>query len=141
MQAQYTERIQLFPTKSPYIFTVGLKLDHQTRFIGKLDKAGEGTFISTKRTERHLFQKLNGLGVNEELLERFRFRWLMVPYCESKLWTSRLYLLHHGKVCTFGKAGFETQIFLPLDEWDIERAKVFEASIGKQGDLFSGAAA
>jgi hypothetical protein len=81
MQKQYTERIQLFPTKSPYVFTVALRLDHQTRFIGKLDKAGEGTFISNKRTEKHLFEKLSGLGVNLELLQRYKFRWVVVPYC------------------------------------------------------------
>lgn len=140
MQNQYTERIELFPTKSPYIFTVGLKLDHQTRFIGKLDKAGDGTFISNKRTEKHLFEKLHALGVNKELCERFNFRGILVPYCGRKLWTSRLYLLHHGKVLSFGKAGFETQVFLALDEWSMERAKAFEQALSRQTNLFEEAA-
>lgn len=136
MQQEYTKRIQLFPTKLPCIFTVGLKLDHETRFIGKLDKAGEGTFISIKRTDRHLFEKLDALGINRELCERFNFRWILVPFCGRKLWTSRLYILHHGKTFTFGKAGYESQLFLALDEWDSEKAKAFEAGLGKQGDLF-----
>jgi hypothetical protein len=140
MQNQYTERIRLFPTKSPYVFTVGLRLDHQTRYIGKLDKAGEGTFISNKRTEAHLFEKLNALGVNKELCQRFNFRWVVVPYCDRKLWTSRLFLLHHGKAFSFGKKGFEPQCFLELHKWGIERAKAFEANLSKQGNLFGEAA-
>jgi hypothetical protein len=141
VQKQYTERIQLFPTKSPYIFSVGLKLDHQTRYIGKLDRAGEGTFLSNKRTERHLFRKVGGLGINKELCERFNFRWILVPYCGRNLWTSRLFILHHGKTFAFGKAGFEAQLFLPLSEWSVERARAFEGSLGRQGDFFSGEAA
>ena len=133
---QYTERIELFPTKSPYIFTVGLKLDHQTRFIGKLDTAGEGTFISNGRTEKHLFEKLNALGINKELCERFNFRWILVPFCGRKLWTSRLYLLHHGKVYSFPKRGFEPQCFLPISEWGLEKVKAFEDALSQQCDLF-----
>jgi hypothetical protein len=140
MEKQYKQRIKLFPTKSAYVFTVGLRLDHETRFIGKLDKGGEGTFISNKRTETHLFEKLNALGVNRELCERFNFRWVVVPYCDRKLWTSRLFLLHHGKAFSFGKKGFEPQCFLALHEWGIEKAKAFEANLSKQGNLFGEAA-
>jgi hypothetical protein len=120
---------------------VGLRLDHQTRFIGKLDKAGQGTFVSNDRTEAHLFKKLNALGINRELCERFNFRWILVPFCGRGLWTSRLYILHRGKTLTYGKAGYEAQLFLALDEWDLERAKAFEAKLGTQGDLFRGVAA
>ena len=140
MRTQDTQNISLSPTKNPYIFIVGLKLDFETRYIGRLDKTGDGTFISNKRTEKHLFENLNALGINKELCERFNFRWILVPYCGRKLWTSRLYLLHHGKVLSFGKAGFKTQVFLALDEWSMERAKAFEQALSRQTNLFEEAA-
>jgi hypothetical protein len=136
MQNQYSQRIELFPSKSPHVSSVGLKLDHQTLYIGKLDKAGDGTFISNKRTEDHLFKRLNALGINKELCDRFTFRWIVVPYCGRKLWTSRPFILRHGKTLTFRKAGFEAQLFLPLDEWGIDTARAFESGIGQQPDLF-----
>jgi hypothetical protein len=123
------------------MYTVGLKLDNQTRFIGKLDRAGAGTSISNGRTEKHLLKKLNAIGINRELCERFTFRWLLVPYCGHRLLTSRLYLLKYGKALTFHRAGFECQLFLPLQEWDIEKAESFERTLELQGDLFGGAAA
>ncbi|NMB81420.1 MAG: hypothetical protein GYA14_06340, partial [Ignavibacteria bacterium] len=49
------ELISLIPTKHSNVFNVQLNLDCQTRFIGKIDTAGEGTFI-TNRTEKHLFR-------------------------------------------------------------------------------------
>jgi hypothetical protein len=140
MHAQSTQNISLLPTKSVRIFIVGLRLDFQTRYIGKLDKAGDGTFISVKRSEKHLFQKLNAIGINLELLERFKFKWILVPYCGRKLWTSRMFLLQQGKVYSFGKKGFEPQCFLPVVDWDYEKAKSFESNLFKQGCLFGEAA-
>jgi len=48
MLKQDTNKIQLFQTSSPYIFRVGLVLDMQSRFIGKLDKAGLQAMVETK---------------------------------------------------------------------------------------------
>ena len=62
MHSEHTQKISLLPTKKPYIFNVGLRLDFQARHIGKLNSASKGTFISAKRTEEHLFEKLNALG-------------------------------------------------------------------------------
>ena len=140
MQTQSMQKISLLPTKSRHIFRVGLRLDFQTRYIGKLDKAGEGTFVSGKRTEKHLFRKFNALGVNLELLQCIDFRWIVVPYCGNQLWTSRLYLLERGKVYSFGRKGFEPQCFLPLPEWDYDKAKAYDASLSGQGSLFEEAA-
>jgi hypothetical protein len=64
----------------------------------------------------------------------------VVPYCGNQLWTSRLYLLEHGKVYFFHKKGFEPQCFLPLSEWDYNKAKAYEASLSRQGGLFEEAA-
>lgn len=139
-QQQYTQGLRLLSTRAPHVKRVALDLDCQTRFIGKLDEAGEGTFISAKRTEKHLFRKLEALGVNLDLLRLFPFRWVLVPFCGRDLWTSKRYLLDHGTVFSFKRAGFETQAFLPLNLWGLERAREYEAGLGVQGDLFRKAA-
>lgn len=142
MQNQYTQNLRLIPTKHAHVYNVQLSLDSETRYIGKLDEAGEGTFY-TKRCEKHVHRKLDALGVNLELLQRsgFHFKWILISYCGEELVTSRMFFLYHGSVFNFSKAGFEKQCFLKLDFWGRERAEAFEASIGKQGDFFSGEAA
>ena len=136
---QFTKNIQLVATKFPYVFTVALKLDHQTRYIGKLDKAGDGTF-TTKRTERHIHRLTNSLGVNLELLQRFTFKWIVISYCGNKLVTSRNYFLKHGKVFNFEKSGYEKQAFLNLSLFGEDKAQLFERSLCQQGNLFNEAA-
>ena len=133
------QKIFLSPTKLKSVWTVELRLPFQTRYVGKLDKAGEGTFIC-KRKEKHLHRKTNSLGMNLELLQRFNFRWIYVEYCGRKLLTTKLYLLHHGKVFTFDKSGFEAQVFLELDAWGQEKALDFERQLCSQGSLFEVAA-
>lgn len=136
---QYIQNIELIPTKFPYVFNVSLKLDHQTRYIGKLDKASEGTF-SAKRTEKHLHRKTNSLGINLELLQRFNFKWIVISFCGNKLVTSRNYFLQYGKVFNFEKSGYEKQCFLTLDLWSEDKAQLFECSLSQQGNLFNEAA-
>ncbi len=133
------QRIILSPTKLKSVWTVELHLPFETRYVGKLDKAGEGTFIC-KRKEKHLHWKTNSLGVNLELLQRFDFRWICIEYCGRKLFTTKLYILHHGKVFTFDKSGFETQAFLPLEAWGQDKALEFERHLNSQGNLFNEAA-
>lgn len=132
---QDTKNIELCPTKFPYVFNVSLKLDHQTRYIGKLDKAGDGTFTA-KRAEKHLHLKTNSLGVNLELLQRFDFKWIVIFYCEEKLVTTRNFFLHHGRVFSFQKAGFERQCFLKLDFFGEVKAIQYEREQKSQQDLF-----
>ena len=134
---QHTNSLDLIKSKYPHISTVRINLQHQTRYIGKLDEAGEGTF-STKRNEKHLFRKTNSLGINLDLLmnENLKFKWIHIDYCGKQLITSRLYFLQYGKVFNFEKAGFEKQVFLSLDEFGYAKAKKYEDSLCKQGDLF-----
>ena len=126
----------LIQTKHPHIFNIRLNLPYQARYIGKLDTAGEGTF-STKRKDKHLFRKTNSLGINLDLLtnENLKFKWISIDFNKKKLTTSRTYYLTHSNIFNF--AGFEKQSFLCLDEFGYEKAKKFEDSLGKQGDLFS----
>jgi hypothetical protein len=144
MQNQNTQQpsqgqLHLAPTKLPSVFTIELRLGFETRYIGKLDRAGEGTFMC-KRTEKHLHRKTGSLGINQELVRRFDFRWIVIEYAGRRLVTTKLYLLHHGRVFTFGKAGFESQIFLSLDDFGERKALEFETTLVQQGELFAEAA-
>jgi hypothetical protein len=133
------QRIILSPTKLKSVWTVELHLPFETRYVGKLDKAGEGIFLS-KRTEKHLHRKTNSLGINLELLQRFDFKWICIEYCGLKLFTTKLFLLHHGTVFTFDKSGYESQVFLELDAWGQKKALEFEKQLCSQGGLFEVAA-
>ncbi len=142
MHNENTKLIELIPTKYPSVFQVQLNLEMQTRFIGKLDTAGDGTFI-TKRKPEHLFIKTNSLGINHRFLtdESIHFHWIVIDYDGQKLVTSRLYMLTHGKCFKFGNQGFELQCFLPLSEFGLNKAREFEARQIIQENLFPSEAA
>ena len=132
-------QIELIPTGNPCIFNVQLKLDFQSRFIGKLDTSGDGTF-STVRKPQHLFKKLNAIGINYSLLvdDKIPFKWIIIDYQCHKLVTSRNYFLTFGKCFKFQNQGFELQCFLPLDLFGIDKVRYFEAQRTIQQDLFAG---
>jgi hypothetical protein len=138
MQQQLNKPVQLIQTKHLHVFNVKLNLENQSRFIGKLDTAGEGTFYTT-RTLKHLFRKTNSLGINYSLLsdENIKFKWIVISYNGQKLISTRNYFLKKGKAFQFSNKGFELQIFVPLDELNRKTAEQFEQSLGVQEDLFT----
>ena len=72
-------QITLSPTKNPKVFNVHLSLGFETRYIGKIDFTGEGTFI-TKRKTKHVHNLTNSLGLNYELLynQEILFKWIKI---------------------------------------------------------------
>jgi len=136
-QNKAKELISLIPTKHSNVFNVQLNLDCQTRFIGMIDKSGEGTFL-TNRTEKHLFRKLNALGINHFLLSQcsIPFKNIVINYCGQKLYSTRQYFLEKGKTINFSKQGYELQLLVPIDELNLKTARFFERSTGFQDDLF-----
>lgn len=139
MVQQYTQSLRLIPSKYSNLFNVQVSLGFETRYIGKVDTAGEGTFTAN-RTERHLHRKSNSIGLNLELLKTIPFKWIVIFYCGERLVTSKEYMLHHGRIFSFSKAGFEKQCFLSLDQWGEDRVKEFERSDSEQYCLFAQAA-
>ena len=133
--------ITLIPTKHPKVYDVKLNLEFETRYIGKIDTAGDGTFISV-RNEAHLFRKTNSLGLNYDLLssEDVHFKNILIIYNGKKLLTTREYFLKKGKIFQFAKKGFELQMFLSLDEFNLKKALEFHRSFGGQIDLFNSVA-
>jgi len=116
--------------------TVKLSLPFGDRYIGKIK--GD-TYTKRVKPEAHKFNKNNSIGFNFELIDKGNFRFVKVEFGEQLLHTTRLYILHTGITQTFYKQNFEKQIFLPLDEFGLKKALVFEASKDKQYSLFRGA--
>ena len=136
---QYTKQIELIPTKNPNIYDVVLRLGFNVRYIGRLDKSGEGKFIA-KRKEKHIHRKTSSLGVNLELLKLPLYKWIEISFADKKLITTRDFFLHHGRVLNFQKAGYELQSFLPLNLFSVERARAFENNKNPELNLFNQAA-
>lgn len=119
--------VELQQTKKVNIYKVVLRLEFETRFIGIICITSEGIFFC-KRKASHLFKKQSDLGLNHELLTSpsIKFKWIVIDFDGSRFVTSRKYFLAKGKQYQFGKKGFEPQVFLPLAEFGIEKARAFE---------------
>lgn len=132
------KQIALIATKHPHVFNVKLNLEHQSRFIGVVDISHEGTFLTTK-TLKHLFRKTNSLGINYSLLsdDNIKFKWIVISYNGQKLISTRNYFLKKGKAYQFSNKGYELQIFVPIDELNLQTVKRFEQSFVIQEDLFN----
>jgi hypothetical protein len=141
LQGKSSKLIELIPTKHSHVFQVQLNLEYQTRYIGKIDTAGEGTFYIT-RSEKHLFRKTNALGINYSLLsdESIKFKRIVISYCGKKLISTRNYFLKKEKAFQFSNKGFELQVFVPLDELNEKTAQQFEQSFEVQESLFTNVA-
>lgn len=122
-------------------FDVCLNLPFEQRFIGELSFEGEGTFTCNRSESKHLFRKLNAIGLNHKLLtsDKISFKWIVINYQTSngltkKLITTRDYWKEYGKIYQFSNQGYELQSFLSLDKFGIEKARIFEQ--GKTINLF-----
>lgn len=85
------------------------------------------TFCSLKK-ENHLYRLLNAFGLNYKLLnegEKY-FDNIRIEYDFGILETTRKFYLANGKFKHYGQNHLEKQIFLPLEQYGIERAKNWE---------------
>lgn len=132
------QHLQVIPQKnSSHLFEIRLNLEFQSRFIGVLDVADNGTLI-LKRKKEHILNKINAIGINYELLtdERIKFKWIKIYLDNWELISTREYFLIRGKTFQFGKKGFELQSFVSLDELNIATIRKFEIDKQRQGYLF-----
>jgi len=132
---QPTKNVELIPTKHSHLFKVKLNLEFQSRYIGTLDKSGEGKFL-TDRKKKHLFRKTQSIGLTEGLLhsQDLNFKWIIIDYEGKKLITTRFYFITHSKVFKF--KGFEKQYFMPLTEFGLAKTEKYEKSLSTQLSLF-----
>lgn len=122
----------------PYCYQVELDLPMQRRYIGKIDTGGDGDTFFTKRKQKHIFKKTNSLGLNYALLNSpyIKYKWIVIDFEGRKLVTSRAYFNTYGKQFQFSQKDFELQVFLPIDEFGIDKARAFEKAKVIQQDLF-----
>lgn len=133
---QNNNSVRLYPkSNKKNCFDVCLNLKFENRFIGELSFQDEGTFTCSRTESKHLFRKLNAIGLNYKLLtsDKISFKWIVINYQTGsgyikKLTTSRDYWKAYGQVYQFGGKGFEVQSFLSLDKFGIEKARLFEQS-------------
>ncbi len=133
---QNNNSVGLIPKQHKHnCFDVCLKLNFEQRFIGEISFDGEGTFTCNRTESKHLFRKLNAIGLNHKILtsDKISFKWIVINYQTSngftkKLTTSRDYWKTNGQVYQFSKKGYEVQSFLSLDKFGIEKARLFEQS-------------
>ncbi len=113
--------------------TVKLSLPFGDRFIGKV--SGD-TYSKKVNPDLHKFNKNNSIGFNYELIDEGSFRFVQIEYGKQILNTTRLYILHFGKVSRFYKQGLDKQIFLSVDDFGLKRALDYERSLTTQLTLF-----
>jgi hypothetical protein len=108
-----------------------------------MNLSDDGTFTCNRTEDKHLFRKLNALGLNYHLLnsDKVSYKWIVIDYLTAeglhrKLVTTRDYFLRYGKLYHFAKQGFELQSFLQIDHFGIEKARLFEAKKVIQQNLF-----
>ncbi len=94
------------------------------RCIGRME--GD-TLVVERDPERHLFRSSNSYGFNFELIRRGKFKILCVllPFGE-RMYTTKDFLLAHGKFLNFQRNQLEKQIFLRLEDFGLEKALAWE---------------
>ena len=117
--------------------TIFLHLVNGRRNIGTLTADGQ-TYTKTIIPSLHIHRKSNSIGFNYQLLKQSSFKWIVVKAeGYENLVTSRKYILQFGKYLYFKNEGFEKQIFLPLSDFGIDKARQFENGISNQQNLFA----
>ena len=134
-----TNSLELVQANSSHLYKIKLILRFQTRFIGTLDKSGEGTLIIHRKKE-HILKKINAVGINFELLSSPDIHYKRIKiFCDTKeLISTREYYLIKGRTFQFSNKGYELQSFVPIDELNLYTIRKFEIDKSRQGNLFDG---
>ena len=110
--------------------------NQKPRNIGWLNDSGD-SFHSQRNPAKHLHYKSDSYGFNYELLRDGNFVWVIIHLPFNKLLvTSRNHILEKGSFLHFANKGFEKQIFLPLTEFGIDKARETEKRL-KERDVRS----
>lgn len=100
--------------KDKYVY-LHLKEKMETRKLGVINL---GNLFVTRKPE-HLFRKFNAYGFNMALIKALNpdAKVVVRQYGDKVLTTTAEEILQKGKVLNYAKDGFETQIFMPLDNF------------------------
>ena len=88
--------------------------------LGEIDIA-TSTFYCVARASKNILRslnglKLNGLGLNAELLTNYRFEFIVIPFENKILTTTREKWLKEGIISPYNNNVVDKQIILPLSE-------------------------
>jgi hypothetical protein len=138
---QYTNLLDLIPTRRPNEFQVRLNTPFKPCFIGRLYTNGAGKFLTRKLEQKHLHRNSHSIAINAALLynPEFKFQSIEIDFVHEdgrieKLRTSREYFLANGK--PFCYKGYEPQIALELSLFGQEKVYRFEREHYSQTELF-----
>jgi len=84
-------------------------------------KAGEldltaSTFYCAPRTSKNIMRMFNSLGINCDIITRYDFKYILIPFNNTELKTTRLKWLNHGIVSPFGNSKVDKQLLLRLTD-------------------------
>ena len=82
---------------------------------GELDPR-DSTFYSIRRTSRNIMKMFLGIGINAEVLTNYNFDFIVIPFNNSILRTTRLKWLQQGIRSPFCNKLVDSQIILPLSK-------------------------
>lgn len=102
--------------KDKYVYLY-LKGKMQTRKLGALNL---GNLFVTRKPE-HIFRKFNAYGFNLALIKALQptAKVVVRQYGDEVLTTTAEEILQKGKVLNYSKDGFEAQIFMPIDYFNL----------------------
>lgn len=94
-----------------------LKDKMQTRKLGAINL---GNLFVTRKPEQHIFRKFNAYGFNLALIKSLKpdAKVSVRQYGDKTLITTAEEILQKWKVLNYARDGFETQIFMPIDDFN-----------------------
>ena len=95
-----------------------LKDKRQTRKLGAINL---GNLFVTRKPEQHIFRKFNAYGFNLALIKALQptAKVVVKQQWDKVLTTTAENILSKGKVLNYSKDGFEAQIFMPIDYFNL----------------------
>jgi hypothetical protein len=88
------------------------------------------TFYSVKRTGKNVMRLFhNSLGINSQILNGYTFKYIVIPFENSILKTTRKKWISEGVVSPYSDIHVDQQILLPLDKINMENAEIYEREI------------
>ncbi|MBK6913008.1 MAG: hypothetical protein IPH11_04830 [Ignavibacteriales bacterium] len=103
---------------------------------GELD-LNDSTFYCAHRSSKNIMRMFNnGLGINEQILSLYNFTFIVIPFNDSVLKTSRIKWLKEGILSPFYNTSVDRQIILPLNKINLQES--FPVQDQSQLTLFQG---
>jgi hypothetical protein len=95
------------------------------------------TFYSAKRTGKNLMRMFkSSLGINSQILNGYTFKFIVIPFENTILKTTRKKWISEGVVSPYSDIHVDQQILLPLDKINMDDADKYEHE-SEQINLFS----